>query len=180
MTEQQYKKREKLINILSVVPLVVLIAFLAVCAWKGLADTIIFPIGVGAMLALHWCVSDVISAKYLNLFDGKTDDQKRSYYVYAGMELVGFGGLTYFLVDMNSTTGAIIYIVCLFLKKKFIEEFRGAKQEEPEEEIEESVEEEAEEVIQEEMPVIELEIPEVRATEEDLIAQTQVQKSENS
>lgn len=181
MTEQQYKKREKLINILSAVPLVILIAFLAFCAWKGLADTVIFPIGVGVMLALHWCISDVVSAKYLNLFEGKTDDQKKAYYVYAAMELVGFGGLTYFLVDMNSTTGAIIYIVCLFLKKKFVEEFRGVKTEEPEaeEEIEETEDVEEEEELQEEIPVIELEIPEVRATEEDLIAQTQVQKSED-
>lgn len=177
MTQEQYKKREKTINLLSIGALVILMLFLALCAWKGLADTPVFPIGIGLMLILHWFFSDVLSVKYLNMFEGKTDDQKRSYYVYAVMELIGFGGLTYFLIDMKSTTGAIIYIVCLFLKRKFMDEFRGVKKEE-EEETEETEDVEEDEEIQEELPVIELEIPEVRATEEDLIAQTQVQKEE--
>lgn len=178
MTEVQYKKRERMINILSMGTLGVLILFLAFCAWRGLADTLIFPVGIGAMLALHWFFSDVLAVKWLDMFEGKTEDQKKSYYVYAGMELVGFAGLTYFLIDMQSTTGAIVYVACLFLKKKFLEEFKGKKLEETEEEEDEIEETEEGDEIQE--PVIELEIPEVRATEEDLIAQTQIQKPEDN
>lgn len=179
MTEEQYKKREKQVNILSMGMLVVLILFLAFCAWQGIADTPVFPIGIGVMLALHWFFSDIFPIKWLNMFDGKEEDQKKSYYVYAVMELIGFGGLTYFLIDMTSTTGAIVYVVTMFLKRKFLDDFRGVKPEETEEEAdeEEEIEEETLEE-REELPVIELEIPEVRATEEDLIAQTQMQNTE--
>lgn len=183
MTEQQYKKREKLVNILSMGMLGVLILYLAFCAWKGLADTLAFPIGIGVLLALHWFFSDILPISYLKMLEGKTDDQKRSYGVYAALELIGFGGLTYFLIDLSGTTGAIIYVVTMFLKKRFLDEFSGIKPEadeedetEPEEDGEQQ--EEAAESAAEERE-IELEIPEVRATEEDLIAQTQVQNPES-
>lgn len=178
MTQEQYRKRERIVNILSIGTLVVLIFFLAFCAWKKIADTPVFPVGIGLLLVIHWFFSDIFGIKYLNMFHEKTDDQKRSYCVYAAMELVGFGGLTFFLVDMNSTTGAIVYVACMFLKKRFIDEFRGIKPEETIDDQEEEAEEEETEEFREELPQIELEIPEVRATEEDLIAQTQVQKND--
>lgn len=178
MTEKQYKKREKLINILSMGMLGVLILYLVFCAWKGLADTPIFTIGIGVMLALHWFFSDILPIKWLNIFNEKNEDQKKSYCVYAAIELIGFAGLTYFLFDMASTTGAIVYVVTMFLKKKFLDDFRGVKPEETEEEEEEQEQEEEIEEVCEEEPVIELEIPEVRATEDDLIAQTQIQNPE--
>lgn len=178
MTEEQYKKREKQVNILSMGMLGILILYLAFCAWKGLADTPAFPVGIGVMLTLHWFFSDILPIKWLDMFEGKTEDQKKSYYVYSAMELIGFAGLTYFLVDMGSTTGVIVYVVTMFLKKKFLDEFRGVKPEETEDEEEEQEQEEEIEEVCEEEPVIELEIPEVRATEDDLIAQTQMQNPE--
>lgn len=178
MTEKQYKKREKLVNILSMGMLGVLILYLAFCAWKELADTIAFPIGIGIMLAIHWFFTDILPIFWLNLLEGKTEDQKRSYGVYAVLELIGFGGLTYFLVDMTSTTGAIVYVVTMFLKRRFLDEFRGIKPEEADETEPEADEVSSEEEIQTEETVIELEIPEVRATEEELIAQTQGSEAE--
>lgn len=178
MTVEQYKKREKAVNLLSMGMLGVLILFLAFCAWRGLADTAIFPVGIGGMLLLHWFFSDVLPVKWLNMFEGKEDDQKKSYCVYAAMELIGFAGLTYFLIDMGSTTGAIVYVATMFLKKKFLEDFRGVKPEEAEEDEVAEVQENDSEQVRQEAPVIELEIPEVRATEEDLIAQTQMQSPE--
>lgn len=170
MTEEQYKKREKKINILSMGVLVLLIFFLAFCAWKRLADTPVFPVGIGFMLVLHWFFSDVLSVKWLDMFNEKNEEQKKSYYVYAAMELIGFGGLTYFLIDMTSTVGAIVYVGTMFMKKKFLDDFKGISPDENEEE------EAAEEVTGEngeEIPLAELEIPEVRAVEKDLIEQTQ-------
>lgn len=172
MTEQQYKKREKLINILSMGMLALAILYLAFCAWKKLADTIALPVGIAVLLFIHWAVSDVLPIFWLNYLEGKTEDQKRSYGVYAALELIGFGGLTYFLVDMTSTTGAIVYVVTMFLKRKFLDEFKGIKPEDTEEEAEES-DEAAQDTEQMEEPAVQLEIPEVRATEEELIAQTQ-------
>lgn len=185
MTEQQYKKREKLVNILSMGMLGVLVLYLAFCAWKGLVESIVFPVGIGVLLAFHWFFSDILPIFWLNYLEGKTEDQKRSYGVYAALELIGFGGLTYFLIDLSGTTGALIYVVTMFLKKRFLDEFSGIKPEETDEESDEAdledneqQQEEAAESESEESR-IELEIPEVRATEEDLIAQTQAQNPES-
>lgn len=185
MTEQQYKKREKLVNILSMGMLGVLVLYLAFCAWKGLVESIVFPVGIGVLLAFHWFFSDILPIFWLNYLEGKTEDQKRSYGVYAALELIGFGGLTYFLIDLSGTTGALIYVVTMFLKKRFLDEFSGIKPEETDEEADEAdledneqQQEEAAESESEESR-IELEIPEVRATEEDLIAQTQAQNPES-
>lgn len=184
MTEEQRRKKERQINLLSMGTLAILILFLIVVALSKKADTWLLPVGIGVLLALHWFFSDVLSVKWLNLFDGKNEEQVKSYYVYAGMELIGFAGLTYFLIDMNSTTGAIVYVATMFLKKKFMDDFKGVKPEEEKEGTEEETEvaqeqDEIEDFAEElEAEEIVLEIPEVRATEEELIAQTQTAKNE--
>lgn len=142
MTDEQRKKTEKKIMILSGVILALVILALVLIGVAGAADTLLFPIVIAAFLAAYWVVTDVLSVKWLHSFEGKTDEQKKSYYIYAGLDAVGLGGLVYFLVDMESTTGAIIYICCLFLKKRFRDEFNGVKK--GEEEDAEAVTEEAE------------------------------------
>ena len=140
MTEEQKKKIENRILFLSIGIIAILIVFLILIGVTKKADTLIFPVVVAVCLALFWAVTDVLPVVWMKQFEGKTDEQKKSYYVYAGMDLIGLGGLVYFLVDMNSTTGAIIYVACLFLKKRFREEFYGTAkddgQDEPEEENE--------------------------------------------
>ena len=130
MTEEQKKKIENKIMFLSIGIIAILIVFLILIGVTQNADSIIFPVVVALFLAAFWAVTDVLPIIWMKQFEGKTDEQKKSYYVYAGMDLIGLGGLVYFLVDMNSTTGAIIYVACLFLKKRF----RTAKEEEDDEE----------------------------------------------
>lgn len=132
MTDEQRKRIENRVMFLSIGILVLLIAALVLVGVAGVADTLLFPVVIAVFLGGYWVVSDVLSVVWLHSFEGKTDDQKRSYYVYAGMDLVGLGGLVYFMVDMKSTTGAIIYICCLFLKKRFKDEFNGIKKDEDE------------------------------------------------
>ena len=135
MTEEQKKKIENKIMFLSIGIIAILIVFLILIGVTQNADSIIFPVVVALFLAAFWAVTDVLPIIWMKQFEGKTDKQKKSYYVYAGMDLIGLGGLVYFLVDMNSTTGAIIYVACLFLKKRFRDEFYGtAKEEEDDEE----------------------------------------------
>ena len=135
MTEEQKKKIENKIMFLSIGIIAILIVFLILIGVTQNADSIIFPVVVALFLAAFWAVTDVLPIIWMKQFEGKTDEQKKSYYVYAGMDLIGLGGLVYFLVDMNSTTGAIIYVACLFLKKRFRDEFYGtAKEEEDDEE----------------------------------------------
>ncbi len=127
MTDEQKRKIEKRVTYLSLGILVLLIAALILIGVAGAADTPLFPVVIAVFLAAYWIVSDILSVLWLHSFEGKTDDQKKSYYIYAGLDLIGLGGLVYFLVDMKSTTGAIIYVCCLFLKRRFRDEFNGAK-----------------------------------------------------
>lgn len=127
------KKAEKKILILSLVLLALMAAFLLFVGVARLANTWVFPAGLGALLAIYWIVTDVLSVGWLNAFEGKTEDQKKSYYVYAALEAISFAGLTYFLVDMNGMTGAIIFLCGFMLKRKFKEEFQGKKEDAEEE-----------------------------------------------
>lgn len=136
MTDEQKRKTENKVTFLSIGILVLLVAALVVIGLTGKAETLIFPVVIGIFLFAYWVVSDVLSIKWLHAFEGKTDEQKKSYYIYAALDFIGLGGLVYFMVDMQSTTGAIIYICCLFLKKRFREEFRGTKPEEADEDSE--------------------------------------------
>lgn len=128
MTDEQKAKIQKRILVISAVLLVLLIGTLVLVGVAGLAETVIFPVVVALFLAIYWIVSDVMSVVWLHSFEGKTDEQKKNYYIYAGLELIGLGGLVYFLVDMKGTTGAIIFVCCLFLKKRFKDEFDGVTQ----------------------------------------------------
>ena len=140
MTDEQRKKIGNRVMFLSIGTLVVLIIALILIGVAGKAETLIFPIVIAIFLAIYWVISDVLSVIWLKEFEGKTDDQKKFYYAYAGVDLIGLGGLVYFMVDMKSMTGALIYVACLFLKRKFREEFNGIKKEEEEDEAEETAE----------------------------------------
>lgn len=144
MTEEQKKKTEKKIMIISIGIMVLAVAFLIVVGVTGTADTLLLPIGLSAFLAVYWLISDVFSVIWMKSFEGKTDEQKRAYYTYALIDAVGFAGLVYFIVDLRGTTGAIIFAASVFLKRRFQDEFRGVdKNEEPEADEEVSQENEA-------------------------------------
>lgn len=141
MTDGQKRRIENRVLFLSLGVMVLLIAFLVFVGVTKRADTLLFPVGLAAGLFVYWIISDVLSVVWLKGFTGKTDAQKKAYCIYALLDLVGFGGLAYFIVEMNSMTGALIYIMCLFLKRRFREEYDGVKPEEtPEEMPEESQE----------------------------------------
>ncbi len=136
MTDEQRRKVRNRVTYLSIASLVVLLAVLIVLGVTDRVETILFPIAISVCLAIFWVVSDVLAVMWLNAFEGKNDAQKRAYYIYAGLDFIGLGGLVYFMVDLKGTTGILIYICCIFLKKRFREEFSGTdgdRQEEAEE-----------------------------------------------
>lgn len=128
MTEGQKRRIENRVLFLSIGVMVLLIAFLIFVGVTKQADTLLFPVGLAVGLFVYWVISDVLSVVWLKGFEGKTEGQKKSYYIYALLDLVGFGGLAYFIIEMNSMTGALIYIACLFCKKHFREEYNGMPQ----------------------------------------------------
>ena len=125
MTDEQRRKVRNRVTYLSVASLAVLLAVLIVLGVTDRVETILFPIAISVCLVIFWVVSDVLAVIWLNAFEGKNDAQKRAYYIYAGLDFIGLGGLVYFMVDLKGTTGILIYICCIFLKKRFREEFSG-------------------------------------------------------
>ena len=101
------------------------VGFLIICGIKGLADTVILPVGIGILIFVYWLVSDVFSVFWVKEFDGKTEQQKRAYCIFAAMDLAALGGLVYFLMDMDSMTGVLIYVLFNMVKKKYRDEFLG-------------------------------------------------------
>lgn len=129
MTEQQRERIRKKILYGSIGILGLAVVFLIVCGIKGLADTMVLPVGIGILIFLYWLVSDVFSVFWVKEFEGKTEQQRRAYCIFAAMDLAALGGLVYFLLDMNSMTGVLIYVLFNMVKKRYRDEFLGVKAE---------------------------------------------------
>lgn len=125
MKKEQKRRTENQIMGLSLGVVGLAVVFLIFVGVKGLADTLIYPIGLGVFLAVYWVVSDVVSVFWLNKFEGKTDEQKKAYLLFAGLDAIGFAGLAYFIVDLQSMTGVIVYVACTVLKRRFREQYEN-------------------------------------------------------
>lgn len=128
MAEEQKKQIQKKIMVISIGIMVLAVVFLVALGMTETADTLLLPVGLSVFLAAYWFVSDVLSVIWLKSFEGKTDEQKRAYYTYALIEAAGFAGLIYFIVDLRGTTGALIFAVSIFLKRRFRDEFQGVSE----------------------------------------------------
>lgn len=151
MTDEQRKKIERKITILSGGVMVLAVAFLILIGVMEKADSLLFPVGLSAFLIVYWVISDVVSVVWLKLFEGRTAEQKKAYYTYALLDAVGFAGLIYFIVDMSGMTGAIVFAACVMLKRRFHDEFYGITKDEDKAaaaDTQESVTEEAPEAIE--------------------------------
>lgn len=125
MTEGEKRNIERRVMWLSLGVVGLLAVYLVVLVLTKKVNTILFPIGAAVILILYWAVSDILPIVLTKGFEDKTDEQKRSYCMYALIDAVGLGGLVYFIVNMTSTLGAIVYVASVFLKKKFRDEYLG-------------------------------------------------------
>lgn len=142
MTEERQKKIKNRLTLLTVSIIFLLAVLLIVLATTKKMDTIWFPLGAGALLALYWVVSDILPVIWLRQFEDKTESQKRSYYIYAVIDAVGLGGLLYFIMSMTSMTGALVYVASVLMKKRYHDEYLGVSPAEPEDGSEEAAESE--------------------------------------
>lgn len=138
MTEEQDKAIRSRITALTFGVLALMLIFMVVLAVTGKVGTLLFPVGMAVLLVLYWIVSDVLPVIWRKLFEGRTDSQKRAYYYYALTDAAGLAGLIYFIIDMTSITGALVYAVSIFLKRRFWDEFQGVGKDEDEAEAAEA------------------------------------------
>jgi hypothetical protein len=144
MTEEQKRKIENRILILSLAVIGILAVIMVVLGVTHRADTFWFPLMSGIFLFIYWIVADVVSAYWLHSLDEKTEEQKKAYYLYAAADLAGLAGLVYFIMNMRSSTGVIVYVAAMFLKRKFHTDYEGVEETEEDESASEDAIEEAE------------------------------------
>lgn len=132
MTRDEKKKKEKIILILSLGCLALLGVFLVFCFVSGRIQSLVFPVGTSILLALYWGIADILPVLWAKIFEGKNEMQRQAYYMYALIDFAGLAGLVYFVVDLESTTGAIIYAISIFLKRNFRDKFDGKEETESE------------------------------------------------
>ena len=125
MSEQQKRKMQKKVLYISIGILGLAVVFLIICGIRGMIDTLVLPVGMSILIFAYWFVSDVLSVLWVKEFEGKTERQKHSYYLFAAMDLIALGGLVYFLIDMDSMAGVLVYVLFNMTKKKYRDEFLG-------------------------------------------------------
>lgn len=126
MKNKETKKKENIVTALSTGIVAALAVVLVILGVMHKVETIWFPAAAAVFLTIFWLVSDVLSVRWLDSFQGKTEEQKKAYYLYSLMNLVSLGGLVYFVADLHSMTGALIYVAGTVAKRKFLEDFKNS------------------------------------------------------
>lgn len=142
MDKQEKRKIRKKITIASFSLLAAALLFLVFIALAKPATNMIFYVGISLFLIVYWLLLDVIEPRMLHEFDGITSEQMSAYYKYAGADLIGYAGIAYFVFSIGGTGnsglfGAVIYILCVSIKRKFKEQFEGTPPQ-TEEQVEEA------------------------------------------
>lgn len=129
MKQEEKKKIEKRILIISLGVLGLTGIFLAICLMTHQILSWIFPVGLSLLMLLYWAAANLLPVFWAKVFEGKSEAQKQSYCIYALIDFVGLAGLVYFVVDLDSTIGAMVYAASIFLKKRFKEKFDRKEEE---------------------------------------------------
>ena len=137
MDERKNKRTDKILRIWMLLLVVGMLAYLLYMALVKKAIGSEYPFVVVAFLSLLWLVSDVLPIILKHSFDGKTEEQKKAYLLYALCNLVGYAGLGYFALAYNQNTGmygALAYVVMTMFRRRFLDTYKGTEQEDAHEE----------------------------------------------
>jgi len=114
-----------------ILPLLILVGLCALLVWAGLheqLESLLFKVLVCVAMLAIWALVDLLIPKVCGELDGHTGPQMAAYRIYLLMDLAGYAGLAYFLISANNQKGyygALLFVVMLFLKKRYYNEFMG-------------------------------------------------------
>lgn len=137
MDEKEKRKIEKRIMIGSFLLLLCAAGYLLYSAFVLKRIGPEYNVIIFGCLLLFWVLTDVVSVICTKGFEGKTEVQKKAYWMYAVMDLAGLAGLGYFAVSMSNNggmIGALIYAFTMMGKRKYKDEYMGITEKEDEEE----------------------------------------------
>ena len=143
MDEQTKRKRRTVLTAVGIVILVAMVGYMLYCGLVIKKLSVTYQIVMAVGIFLFWLIESVISPIATDEFEGKTRKQTDAYKKAAALSLIGYMGLIYFMIAVNSRTGfygAMVYVVTIMFKRRFMETYRGEG--DSEEEEEETAEEE--------------------------------------
>lgn len=112
LSSVEERQIENKIRIILLIAAAIVIAFVV---WTAMNKKSTSPLYYGVMIGLLvfvWIIQDVVGAVWKHALAQRSDEQVSAYLKAAGLDLVGYVGLTWFLLAMNSNSiiGAAIYL----------------------------------------------------------------------
>lgn len=130
MDIEEKKKIRRKITIASIVTLILVIVLAFFGFMHGIVSVVGFQVIACLYLLAYWAATDILEPKLTKAFEGITEDQKKSYKKYAGVDLGGYVGMMLFIVTAgrgNASNigmfGILVYVLSLNTKKRFRMEF---------------------------------------------------------
>ena len=132
MSEKERAKINQKIHIAGIAVLVAVMIYMiyAGVVLKHLGKGYAIAIGVG--IFLFWLLENVVRPMLTKELDDMTPQQVSTFKKCALLNLGGYAGLVYFALSLNTGTGiygAIVYVVCLMMRRRLQEDQRAQDEE---------------------------------------------------
>lgn len=136
LTPEEELRIDRRIQISVIIIAVIMLLYLFWALRSGKNPGRPFSILILVFVVFYWLVGDIFAMFWKHGFAGRTEAQKKAYYMSVVMDAVAYGGFAYFLLGRNpnsSLIGAVIYMVGIMNARNFRKEYA---KEAPEEERE--------------------------------------------
>lgn len=146
MDEKKSRKIQNLISGISLFLVAVVALFLFIASKNQKLTGIVFNIIIAVFLSFYWLLLDVVEPILLKQFRDITKKRKAAYIKYIVIDAIGYVGLAVFIFLIGGSSsdkamaGAVVYVVCISLKRRFKEEFLGKSRLEKKYEKQEQIE----------------------------------------
>lgn len=147
MDEEKRRKIQNCISAVSLILVAVIAIFVFIVSRNQRLTGTVFNVIIGAFLGFYWILFDIVEPILLKQFENFTKERKIAYVKYIVTDAIGYAGIAWFVCLLGGSSsskgmiGAVVYVICISLKRKFKEEFIG-KNHPIEREEEESAEKE--------------------------------------
>ena len=131
MSEEKRRKIQNFISVISLILVGVIALFLLIASRNQKLTGTVFNVIIIAFLVFYCILLDIVEPILLKQFENFTKERKTAYVKYIVTDAVGYAGIAMFICLLGNSSsnkglnGAVIYVICICLKRKFKEEFLG-------------------------------------------------------
>mgnify|MGYP003376255719 FL=1 len=135
MDEQKKRKLEKQIFYISLVPILCAFCYILYTAFVKKTIGTSYYVVLFFCLGIYWVLTDIVTVVVTKAFENRTPEQIKAYKIYSALNLAGLAGLGYFAFSISSNSGiygAMVYVLTLMWKRKYLDQYKGITKEETE------------------------------------------------